>query len=259
MKHVVIYAIITVLLSGCGSQSSPSQSATNGDQEAPASSQEVEARKLYMKAAQLQSAPAPEAKPVEPVAEAEKPIPKPSHTVSIDVLYDYPKEVRSSDDVYQSTTVKRDNFEKSITVKVPSLEFVNSGHVYEWFLMRARITHGVLRYIQIYFSTMDPHGVKWLHDYPYFNRVVDIEGDTLSLVEIDRSRSQFGSREHVEEFAINFDGKDRGYLDVRRNAGVSFRVYSSKWSDVTLNYEIPGFYIDGFLKKLDEELKSEDK
>jgi hypothetical protein len=53
MKHVVIYAIVTVLLSGCGSQSSPSQSVPTGGQEATAGSQEVEARKLYMKAAQL--------------------------------------------------------------------------------------------------------------------------------------------------------------------------------------------------------------
>jgi hypothetical protein len=168
------------------------------------------------------------------------------------VLYDYPKEVRTSDDVYQSTTVKRDNFEKSIKVKGPSVEKVKKGSYFEWFFMRARIAHGVLSNIQIYVSTFDAS----LEDYRYFNKAVDIEGDNLSLVEIDRSWNSDNGI-HVEQFAINFYRKDRGYLDVRRNAGVSFRAYSSKFSDVTETWEIPGFYIDGFLKKLDEQLKAD--
>jgi len=150
------------------------------------------------------------------------------------------KYYKTSNDVYNDVIASYDDFAKTKSLKGP---VINNSIIDNYYFIRSTSKGSTIGLMQVYVSEAGEKG---------YLRAVDKEGDSLNFINISNDGPEWGTQQH---FAVEFN---YDYLNARRKAGLAFRNYTNKEGE-HLDIEIPGFYIDGFLRKLDQELEGDGK
>ena len=79
-------------------------------------------------------------------------------------------------------------------------------------------------------------------DWRFYNRAYDANGNRLDFVEIDHQVTRGAWTQ--EDFAINLS---RSYLEKAKSNGLNIKAVGKRGEKI---FVLPGFYVDGFLKKL---------
>ena len=102
--------------------------------------------------------------------------------------------------------------------------------------MRLSVKNGKPSLYQIYISDVE-------ENWRFFHSAYDDKGRHLDFTEVDRQ--VLSSSSTMEDFALTVS---RSYLNNSRAKGIRIKAYGKRADKL---FSIPGFVVDGFLRKVD--------
>lgn len=142
--------------------------------------------------------------------------------------------MKNANDVFMQSKVSDDPYEKTTRIYAPLFyDALPIGFAY----LRAQVKNNKIVYYQIYVNDRDV-------DWKFIQGAYDIDGNKLDFYAVDRKVTGAGSIE--ENYVITVDRK---YLNNSIGKGINFKAIGQRGSTIV---RIPSFYIEGFLKKVDE-------
>ena len=152
--------------------------------------------------------------------------------------------------VYQETKINKDTYNKDIWIRGPKFYHTVYGGGDYYIFLRAYITDNKLNFLQIFV-------VDGKEEHRFYNSAYDKSGKKLEFNHVDSRISSGDSFWYfsnsvgvVEKFVITID---RDYIDNLPGIDLNFKVYGKRRNH---EFKMPGHYIKGFLKKLDEYLST---
>lgn len=142
--------------------------------------------------------------------------------------------IRTSIDVFSQTTIDNDPYKKTTWIYTPRFE----GYRYDS-LLRALIKNKNLITYQFYVSDE-------AEDWRFYSNAYDKSGAELDFIEIDREVTRGITK---EDFAISLS---KNYLEKSIAKGINIKASGKRGDKV---FFMPGYFIEGFLKKIDMYIK----
>lgn len=140
--------------------------------------------------------------------------------------------IKTANDVFLQSKIDVDSYQKTSWIQSPSLQFGTGV-----FLLRAQAANKKIISYQIYVSDIS---LDWM----FFYSACDADGNKLDFRVVDSVVRSYGTTQ--EDYAIVVDRK---YLSNSLDKGINFKAIGKRGEKVII---IPSFYIEGFLKKVDE-------
>lgn len=150
--------------------------------------------------------------------------------------------IKTSNDVFMRSSIYNDPYKKTTWIRSPM--FINhdpflQGMGSYYAFLRVLVNDRYVTFYQFYISDSD-------ENWRFFNRAYDSNGNKLDFVEIDHQIKSSQSVRMQEDFTINLS---REYLDGAKNSGLNIKAVGKRGEKI---FVLPGYYVEGFLKKVDE-------
>lgn len=144
--------------------------------------------------------------------------------------------IRTSEDVFLKSSVDIDPYKKTTWIYSPIFRnYEGMGYYYAF--LRALVTDKSVTIYQFYISDTSK-------DWRFFDRAYDSNGIELDFLGIDHQVTDSAFTQ--EDFAINLS---RAYLDHEKTNWLNIKAIGKRGEKI---FVLPGFYIEGFIKKVDE-------